>query len=214
MFWNFRFKKEPLLPISIKGENVTIVNQYKYLGIIIDDKLEWDAHSSSVHSKMQQRLFFLRKLNAFNIDCKILHLFYSSVIESILLFCFHAWGGNIKADQLSCLQSTIKKCLSICGVEFYSVNTLLDKVTNVKINRVLKDMSHPLFSRVLFSKRRQGRLLSIKTKTERHRKSFLPRSVRNYIEIWSVFIINTLLTHLIFESLCIFWLAMLIIWLF
>ena len=148
-----------MLPISIKGENVTIVNQYKYLGIIIDDKLEWDAHSSSVHSKMQQRLFFLRKLNAFNIDCKILHLFYSSVIESILLFCFHAWGGNIKADQLSCLQSTIKKCLSICGVEFYSINTLLDKVTNVKINRVLKDMSHPL----LFSKRRQGRLLSIKT---------------------------------------------------
>ena len=106
-------------------------------------------------------------------------------------------GRNIKADQLSCLQSTIKKCLSICGVEFYSINTLLDKVTNVKINRVLKDMSHPLFSRVLFSKRRQGRLLSIKTKTERHRKSFLPRSVRNYIEIWSVIIINTLLTHLI-----------------
>ena len=90
-----RVKKEPLLPISIKGENVTIVNQYKYLGIIIDDKLEWDAHSSSVHSKMQQRLFVLRKLNAFNIDCKILYLFYSSVIESILLFCFHAWGGNI-----------------------------------------------------------------------------------------------------------------------
>ena len=132
---------------------------------------------------MQQRLFFLRKLNAFNIDCKILYLFYSSVIESILLFCFYAWGRNVKADQLSCLQSTIKKCLSICGVEFYSINTLLDKVTNVKINRVLKDMSHPLFSRVLFSKRRQGRLLSIKTKTERHRKSFLPRSVRNYIEI-------------------------------
>ncbi len=180
---DFRVKKEPLLPISIKGENVTIVNQYKYLGIIIDDKLEWDAHSSSVHSKMQQRLFFLRKLNAFNIDCKILYLFYSSVIESILLFCFHAWGGNIKADQQSCLQSTIKKCLSICGVDFYSINTLLDKVTNVKINRVLKDRSHPLFSRVLFSKRRQGRLLSIKTKTERHRKSFLPRSVRKYIEI-------------------------------
>ena len=49
---DFRVKKEPLFPISIKGENVTIVNQYKYLGIIIDDKLEWDAHSSSVHSKM------------------------------------------------------------------------------------------------------------------------------------------------------------------
>ena len=96
---DFRVKKDPILPISIKGETVTIVHQYKYLGIIIDDKLEWDPHSSSVHSKMQQRLFFLRKLNSFHIDSKILYLFYTSVIESILLFCFHAWGETSKLTR-------------------------------------------------------------------------------------------------------------------
>ena len=177
---DFRVKKDPILPISIKGETVTIVHQYKYLGIIIDDKLEWDPHSSSVHSKMQQRLFFLRKLNSFHIDSKILYLFYTSVIESILLFCFHAWGGNIKADQVNHLQSTIKRCLSICGTELYSITFLLDKVTSSKFSRILKDNTHPLFSRISFSKRREGRLLSIRTKTERHLKSFIPRAIRNY----------------------------------
>ena len=127
---------------------------------------------------MSQRLFFLRKLNSFHIDSKILYLFYTSVIESVLLFCFQAWGGNCKVEHMNYFQSIIKKCLRICNVDIYSPNFLLDKVTDLKFKRILNDNSHPLHNKIIFSKRRQGRLLSITTKTERHRKSFLPRAVR------------------------------------
>ena len=170
--------KDPLLPVTIKDQCVEIVYTYKYLGVIIDDKLDWDAHASKVNSKMSQRLFFLRKLNSFNIDSKILYLFYTSVIESVLLFCFQAWGGNCKIEHMNIFQLIIKKCLRICNVDIYSPNFLLDKVTDLKFRRILNDHSHPLHDKIIFSKRRQGRLLSITTKTERHRKSFLPRAVR------------------------------------
>ena len=128
---------------------------------------------------MSQRLFFLRKLNSFHIDSKILYLFYTSVIESILLFCFQAWGGNCKAEHMNYFQSIIKKCLRICNMEIYSPFDLLDKITDLKFKRILNDNSHPLFHHIIFSKRREGRLLSISTKTERHRRSFLPRAVRS-----------------------------------
>ena len=128
---------------------------------------------------MSQRLFFLRKLNSFHIDSTLLHLFYTSVIESVLLFCFHAWGGNCKLEKINCFQRTIKKCLKICNMPIYSVNSLLDKLTSTKMKRILKDKAHPLFSKILFSNRKQGRLLSLMTKTERYRKSFLPRAVKS-----------------------------------
>ena len=178
MIFDFRIKKDPILPVVIKGEIVEIVNKYKYLGITIDDRLEWNYHASNVHAKMSQRLFFLRKLNSFHIDSKLLYLFYSSVIESILLFCFCAWGGNCKAADMYSFFIFMKKSLRICNVDVYHPSTLLETITIHKINKIVKDQSHPLFNKICFSKRKSGRFISIKTKTERHRNSFLPRAIR------------------------------------
>ena len=75
IIFDFRVNKNPIMPISIKGEYVEIVDSYKYLGITIDNKLEWDLHATNVHSKMSQRLFCLRKLNYFHIDKALLFLF-------------------------------------------------------------------------------------------------------------------------------------------
>ena len=123
-------------------------------------------------------LFFLRKLNSFHIDSKLLYLFYSSVIESILLFCFCAWGVIVRPLTWIHFLLSLKKSLRICNVDVYHPSTLLDKNTIHKMNRIIKDKSHPLFNRICFSKRKSGRLISIQTKTERHKKSFLPRAVR------------------------------------
>ena len=130
---------------------------------------------------MNQRLFFLRKLNNFNIDSKLLFLFYSSVIESVLLFCFCAWGGNCKATDLKCFNSVMKKCLKICNTNEISPNSLLETATIIKFHRIIKDQTHPLHPKIKFSKVRARRILSIKAKTERHKRSFLPRAIRS---IW------------------------------
>ena len=84
-----------------------------------------------------------------------------------------------------------QKCLRICNVEIYSPFYLLDKITDLKFKRILNDNSHPLYNQIIFSKRREGRLLSITTKTERHRKSFLPRAVRSVHKLTQIsFIYN------------------------
>ena len=67
MIIDFRIKKDTILPLTIKNETVEIVNTYKYLGVTIDNKLDWTSHVTNVHNKINQRLFFLRKLYCFNI---------------------------------------------------------------------------------------------------------------------------------------------------
>ena len=54
------------------------------------------------------------------------------------------------------------------------------------ILRILKDNTHypPSNLEFCFSTRREGRLLSIRTKAERHLKSFMPRATRNFKIKW------------------------------
>ena len=80
---DFRTKKDPIMPIVIKGCTIEQVDLYTYLGIIIDNQLNWDAHALSVLNKVNKRMYFLRKLGSFQIDFTIMSLFYTSVIESV-----------------------------------------------------------------------------------------------------------------------------------
>ena len=83
MVFDFRTsKRSELRHIQIKEENIEIVESYKYLGTVIDNKLSWADQCKTIYSKSQQRMYFLRKLKSFHVDRTILNLFYKSVIES------------------------------------------------------------------------------------------------------------------------------------
>ena len=174
---DFRIKKDHLEPLSIKGEEVEIVNSYKYLGVTIDNKLDWHLHASLVHKKLNQRLFFLRKLYSFRIDNKIMSLFYHSIIESILLFCFCCWGGNCTGQDKDRFDFIIKKASKICGHAFDNSNVLYRNSCFKKITNILKDNTHPLASQIVRSSR-SSRFIPPRTNRERYKRSFLPSSIR------------------------------------
>ena len=90
------FSKYPnsFLPVNIKGDNVDVVEEYKYLGNIIDHKLKGNLNVSQIYKKCNQRLYFLRMLKNVKVDNTILTLFYSSIIQSVLTFCISSWFGN------------------------------------------------------------------------------------------------------------------------
>ena len=52
----------------IHEDKVEVVDEYKYLGTFIDNRLRWDRRCSTMYKKRQQRLYCLRKLRSFNID--------------------------------------------------------------------------------------------------------------------------------------------------
>ena len=48
MVVDFRRSQPPLLPVSIKGVSVEVVNTYKYLGVHMDNKLDWSANVDAI----------------------------------------------------------------------------------------------------------------------------------------------------------------------
>ena len=80
----------------------------KYLGLTIDDSLDWHIQTSNVISKINQRMIFIRKLNAFRIDKYLISLFYRSVIESVVSFCLYVYGGNALCKDIMKIYMILK----------------------------------------------------------------------------------------------------------
>ena len=181
MIIDFRRNKTYPPPVLIKGTEVNRVDFHKHLGLIIDNKLTWNHNTTSVIKKVNTRIHCLRKLKSFNINEKLLHLFYSSIIRSSLTFCISCWGGNINQGDKNRLDRLVRKSGKIVGTDLDSIDKLRDKTVNRKLTAILEDVSHPLF--LAFDRQRaprSGRFMLPKIKTNRYLNSFLPSAIKLY----------------------------------
>ncbi len=83
MVIDLRTKKHTPDSVVLKGSDVERVSVYKYLGIVMDDKLSWHPHVDFLVKRLSVRMYYLRKRNYFNVNPRILFLFYDSVVASI-----------------------------------------------------------------------------------------------------------------------------------
>ena len=179
MVFDFRLGNIHHESTYIDGQEVQFVENYKYLGININNKLDWHIHASSVISKINQRFYFVRKLNYFKVDRKLISLFYNSLIVSIVSFCVGAWGGNAVQKDINKINKITKYVSKMTGVEHDLFLDIFENYLKKKFNRILKDDTHPLFCQLNFSVR-SGRILYPKVKKERYNKSFLPTAIKLY----------------------------------
>lgn len=70
------------------------VDSYKYLGLWLDNKVKWTTNTDHEYRKGQSRMYFLRRQRFFNICRKLLHMFYQSVVASVLFYAMVYWGGG------------------------------------------------------------------------------------------------------------------------
>ena len=86
-------RKRPLCqyPVVMGDTCVNVVRSYKYLGMVIDDRLSWYENSDLLYKKGRKRLYFLRKLNSFHIDNELLSLFYSAMVQSVICYGLVCW---------------------------------------------------------------------------------------------------------------------------
>ena len=89
-------------------------------------------------------------------------------------FCLIAWGGKRRV----CDKSKMNRALKCAGKMMNStqhdiVDLTLLQLCDAKLKRVIKDTADPLNAHITWPQR-SGRILHIKTKTNRHINSFLP----------------------------------------
>jgi ABC-type uncharacterized transport system ATPase subunit len=65
-----------------------LVDTYKYLGTVFDNKLKFPTNTEVIVKKGQQRVHLLRMLNSFSVSTVILRISYQSFIESFNFFIY------------------------------------------------------------------------------------------------------------------------------
>jgi len=172
------FRKLPVehAPLYINNDIVECVQQYKYLGTIIDNKFSFNLNADHVFKKGMSRMYFVRQLRKLRIDSKIMDLFYSSIVQSVLSFSIVCWFGTCSAQAKVKLNRIVSNCERL-GVS--NITPLMDIYKKCVIQRskvIYNDKLHPLNSHYEYLPSGR-RLRSITTRTSRYLKSFVPSSV-------------------------------------
>ena len=174
---DFRKHSEELKPSIIQGNNVEIVDTYKYLGTVFDSKLKFDVNTENIMKKGQQRIHLLRRLNSFNVCKETMCMFYQSFIESILTFSFICWFGGLSIKDKNCLYNIVKVCSKIIGIRQRDLSSLWERKVIKRAQGIISQPDHVLSSDfVLMPSGR--RFAAPLVKTNRRAKSFLPSAIR------------------------------------
>ena len=108
----FTQKQKRHYKIVIDDETLPVVTKTKFLGIWIDNKLNWQTHFDQVCLKIICNTNLLRlSKNQFNMETK--KLIYYAHIYSHLVYGCTTWGNMLNQSQLKKLQKLQNKCIQL-----------------------------------------------------------------------------------------------------
>ena len=84
--------------------------EYKYLGIVLDNKLNFHENKDFLHKSCQPGVFCFQKLRSLNVSAAVLRTFYRSCIESVLAFSFLCWFGGLSVKSKNVLRPVVNVC--------------------------------------------------------------------------------------------------------
>ena len=121
IFHRSRIKANVINKVVIDNHELTQVNSAKYLGVIIDHKLNWIEHISYVKSKMSKGIGIMYKARQF-LTKKALLMLYHAYIFPYMTYCIEVWGCASQT-QLNCLFLLQKKIIRIMNFSHYLAHT-------------------------------------------------------------------------------------------
>ena len=103
------------IKITMDNKPLKQVQSIKFLGIIINDKLTWEDHKRTIHSKISKNLGLLYKCRMYMKDIDCINM-YKTFIQPYFLYCIEVWGHTINSEQdiLYRLQCRILRLLFNC----------------------------------------------------------------------------------------------------
>ena len=140
LLFNIRNKNNNVkLNVNINDIKIKQVTNLKFLGIIIDDKLDWKSQINYISTKLSRAIGILNKVK-FKLNLKSLVLVYNSFFYSHLTYCCHIWGNTFfsNLNKICILQ---KRALKIINNDsnystFYIIHKSLQFHDIVKMNTI------------------------------------------------------------------------------
>ena len=119
----------------------------------------------------------MRQLYKLNIERKIMELFYTSVMQSVMSYAITCWFGNSTVESRNMLMRITKQCGKLGVGNTLSLLELYNMASVRRYQVIIQDVSHPLHNK--YERLPSGkRLRSIQCHTARYSKSFVPSNIR------------------------------------
>ena len=115
---NVNIKIKDLCTYSKNGKAVEVeqVSFYKYLGVYVDQHLNWHEQIDKIRGKLRSTAYALNHLR-YSVDKNLLLNIYYALGESYLRYGITAWGSSTKCSQLQKSQDCLVNILRKSGVK-------------------------------------------------------------------------------------------------
>ena len=126
------------------NENIPITKSVKYLGVIVDEKLNFCEHINAIQSKINSYVGLFYKIR-YKLTTELLRQLYFSFIYSHIYYCAEIYGNGESQKCIEKLQLIQNK--SLCALQFknkyFPINKLHSNFNILKVQDLIlfKQMS-------------------------------------------------------------------------
>jgi hypothetical protein len=122
------------LNIQIEGIQIERVKVVKFLGLMIDECLNWKSHISALSNKIAKNIGVINRIKLF-LNKPTLKTLYFTLIHPHLLYCIMLWG-NARKTTLESLVKLQKRGVRLITGSVYRAHTcpLFKSLCMLKIN--------------------------------------------------------------------------------
>lgn len=85
--------------LSFNGIYIERVPEFRFLGVIIDEKLKWKSHIAYVKKKVSKNLSVLSKAK-YVLNYEAMRILYCSMILPYFLYCLEVWGNSYSSNLM------------------------------------------------------------------------------------------------------------------
>ena len=185
---NYRHKYED--PVLVDGYSISPSNAVKFLGVYIDNHLNFSANVDNIISRTNSRLFLLRQLKILGMNTNGLITFYCTNIRSVLTYAAPAWYTLLSKFDQERLEK-VQRCATrvilpdleypkrLDVLDLPTLHIFIHNLSQRLFSKIASDVTHPLNSRILVNSNRTSSRKTTKyytkaSRTTKRAKSFFP----------------------------------------
>ena len=123
MVYNIRKKKyvPHNIHVSINNHDISQVSKIKFLGIWMDEQLNWKYHITYIANKISKVIGILKKVRQ-SVNSNVLLSLYYALVHPYYTYCNVTWASNYKSN-LDSLVKLQKKILRIMSFSVFDAHT-------------------------------------------------------------------------------------------
>jgi hypothetical protein len=174
--------------VTLDNNALEVVSSYKYLGVEINTKLNWNQQWQRVKLMTRSTPFLIKRLRRTGFERGILVNVYRSLVLSHFNYSSPLLTTSSRSDKHE-MQMFQKRLLRIIGINtpeelkkynIVDIETHIENAAVSKIRKVLSNPHHPLNKRYARTNARTGKmaLMVPKPKTKKYTNSIVPKCVR------------------------------------